>query len=162
MREFPMSAAPHRIDLNCPHCGWSQLHGPAEIVQRLRTAGLLRSNSDATRDELIELLGGVADRLTCPDCGKRGLVAASAKDEDADWPAARRCESCGRPIPVERLEAVPAATLCAACQSGVEQGAVMGETEFCPRCGSPMVLRQTRSGGITRYVMACSAVRCRS
>lgn len=155
-----MPSSPDWIDLKCPHCAWSELHGPAEIVHRLRAAGLLRSNSDATREELIELLRGVAGRLTCPGCQQQGLIAAAAIDEQADWPEARRCDSCGRPIPMERLEAIPTATRCAACQSGVEQGDETGETEFCPRCGSPMVLRQSRSAGITRYVMACSAPRC--
>ena len=32
------------------------------------------------------------------------------------------CESCGRAISVERLEAIPSASRCAACQSKVEQG----------------------------------------
>lgn len=27
-----------------------------------------------------------------------------------------KCESCGRPIPLERLEAIPTATLCVACK----------------------------------------------
>jgi len=155
-----MSSTPRWIDLKCPHCTWSELHGPTEIVRRLRGAGLLRSNSDATREELFELLRGVAGRLICPDCQRQGLVAVPA-NEQADWPEARRCESCGCAIPGERLEAIPTATRCAACQSGVEQGTETVETEFCPRCGSPMVLRQTRSRGITRYVMACSAPGCR-
>jgi hypothetical protein len=149
------------IEVRCPECDWTEVHGPAEIVSRLRAAGLLRSNSDATREELAELLIGMASRLTCPDCQHTGLVAAPARDDQSDWPEARRCDVCGRAIPAERLEAIPTATKCAACQSGAEQGVETGEIDFCPRCGSPMVLRQTRSSGITRYVMTCSAPRCR-
>jgi DnaK suppressor protein len=33
------------------------------------------------------------------------------------------CETCGRPIPVERLEIFPAATACVACQSTRERRA---------------------------------------
>src|SRR5687768_11995015 len=115
-----MSSTSPWIDLKCPHCAWSQVHGPGQIVERLRAAGILRSNSDATRDELSELLRGVAGRLTCPACQWPGLVAAPADDEPTDWPEARLCDSCGRPIPSERLEAIPTATRCAGCQSGVE------------------------------------------
>lgn len=32
------------------------------------------------------------------------------------------CESCDRPIAIERLEAIPYAPRCAACQSSVERG----------------------------------------
>jgi len=32
------------------------------------------------------------------------------------------CERCGRPIPPERLRAVPAATRCAPCQAAAEEG----------------------------------------
>jgi RNA polymerase-binding protein DksA len=32
------------------------------------------------------------------------------------------CETCGTPIPVERLEAIPYATRCAACQNRAESG----------------------------------------
>jgi RNA polymerase-binding protein DksA len=33
------------------------------------------------------------------------------------------CESCGRPISIERLEAIPSASRCAECQSEFERGA---------------------------------------
>lgn len=29
--------------------------------------------------------------------------------------------------------------------------------DYCPRCGGPMELRLSRSGGITRYVLVCAA-----
>ena len=156
-----MPGASHWIDLKCPQCKWSHVHGPEEIVERLQSAGLLRRNSDATPEELIELLRAVAGRLACPDCAHQGLLTKVFTEDEDEWPEARCCEVCNRPIPAERLEAIPNATRCAACQSGIERGTAPAEVEYCRRCGSPMTLRQTRSAGITRYVMACTAPGCR-
>ncbi len=41
------------------------------------------------------------------------ILKALAKIEDGTY---GRCESCGKEIPVERLEAVPAASLCVTCK----------------------------------------------
>lgn len=41
------------------------------------------------------------------------ILAALQKIEDGTY---GKCESCGQDIPAERLEAVPAATLCVACK----------------------------------------------
>ena len=41
------------------------------------------------------------------------ILAALQKIDDGTY---GKCESCGQDIPVERLEAVPAATLCVACK----------------------------------------------
>ena len=63
-----------------------------------------------------ELLPVAAARLTCPECEMHDLEAAEARGaEDADWPAARRCESCGAVISPERLEVFPHTELCPAC-----------------------------------------------
>ena len=48
----------------------------------------------------IDLLGKVRHALARIDAGSYGI-----------------CESCGRPIPVERLDALPYATLCVECAS---------------------------------------------
>lgn len=41
------------------------------------------------------------------------ILAALRKIDDGTY---GKCESCGQEIPIERLEAVPAATLCVSCK----------------------------------------------
>ena len=41
------------------------------------------------------------------------IIAALRKIDDGTY---GKCESCGQEIPIERLEAVPAATLCVSCK----------------------------------------------
>lgn len=56
-------------------------------------------------------------------------LAQAARERDEIVAALRRiregtygdCLECGRPIPVHRIEAVPTAALCAACQSSRER-----------------------------------------
>ena len=111
--------------------------------------------SDADDDaELCELLIAAAAKWLCPKCGGIGLAARQALDEEQDWPRARACKACTQPIPAERLEALPDALLCAACQRGEETGAT-GAEDYCPRCGKPMTLRLSRAGGISRYALVC-------
>jgi predicted RNA-binding Zn-ribbon protein involved in translation (DUF1610 family) len=106
---------------------------------------------------MYEVFRATADKFACPECRHVGLSAAPAPDDGTDWPDARDCASCGKPISQERLEAVPGATLCAACQRDEELGRARTEIEYCPRCGAPMELRLSRAGGLTRYVLACTA-----
>jgi RNA polymerase-binding transcription factor DksA len=72
---------------------------------------------------------------------------------------ARACQVCRRPIARARLEAFPDATLCVDCQGKAERGENSGPAEYCPRCGNVMRLKQTRSSGVTRYVLACPQCR---
>jgi predicted RNA-binding Zn-ribbon protein involved in translation (DUF1610 family) len=84
------------------------------------------------------------------------LLVAEAPEQDVAWPEAPRCTMCGRPIPPERLEVFPDATTCVACQRADEQGRAPAAIEYCPKCGAPLIVRQTRGQGITRYTRACS------
>jgi hypothetical protein len=128
----------------------------------LLRAGMLRRNEHPAEAEMRELLPVAAARLTCPECEMHGLEAAEARGaEDADWPAARRCESCGAVISPERLEVFPHTELCPACQGRVDQGVPQPTDEFCDRCGSPLIVRTSTGRGITRQVLACSNPRCR-
>jgi hypothetical protein len=104
-----------------------------------------------------EVLRAAAGRLACPACGKVGLVAEPAPDDQPDWPGPRPCAACGKPISQKRQRAVPGATLCTACQQDEELGRAKTETDYCPRCGAPMKLRPCKTGGITRYVLTCTA-----
>ena len=112
--------------------------------------------------ELVrELFVSSAAGFSCPQCGRAGLAAeiSSPEDDDDDWGEGRLCRSCQKPIPPERLEVFPDAEYCAACQETASDTDASEEPEFCPQCGSIMVLRTSRTGGITRYVMACTACR---
>jgi hypothetical protein len=152
-----MSSGRLHIDLQCRQCAWAQECREAEVAGWLRRAGMLKRNPQATPEEMRELILAVAARLACPQCGHIGLAAADAPDEEALWPAARRCEVCGKPIPPERLDVFAAATMCVACQQASDQGRAPQETEYCPQCGAPLVVRPTRGQGVTRYALVCSA-----
>jgi RNA polymerase-binding protein DksA len=51
----------------------------------------------------------------------RALTAVDHALNRLDQGAYGICEACGLPIPVERLEAIPAATRCAVCQAREER-----------------------------------------
>jgi predicted RNA-binding Zn-ribbon protein involved in translation (DUF1610 family) len=125
------------------------------MTEWLRRASKVRAGHEPDLDLLVELFRSIAPQLKCPDCGRTGLSTAAATDEDADWPETRACRSCGKTIAPERLEAIPDAVFCAACQ-GKEESGESGDIEYCPKCGAPMALRLSRSPGMTRYVMACT------
>ena len=56
-----------------------------------------------------------------------------------------------------RLEIFPDARLCTACQRRDETGASnLAEDVYCPRCGSPMLVKPATGRGIARYVWVCS------
>lgn len=76
----------------------------------------------------------------------------------------RRCVGCGRPIPPERLEAIPDATQCVPCQHRTELAPSdwhVSEME-CPRCAtngfkSRMVWRIARDPArFSGYFLGCS------
>lgn len=145
--------------LRCPDCNWTQRCGPTEAIEYLMRSGMLRRNSDPTLEELSELLTAALPRLACPDCGRAGLLeeAADTTGDDGDWPEAKLCEECDAPIHPERLEIFPDARLCTACQRRDETGASnLAEDVYCPRCGSPMLVKPATGRGIARYVWVCS------
>lgn len=145
------------FELRCRRCSWCQVCGPEEVVGWLRKARKLRARSAPEWEILVELFLAAAPRLVCPECGAEGLSAGPAPDDAGDWPEWKTCASCNEPIEEDRLRAVPGATLCAACQRDEELGRGKREIDYCPRCGAPMELRPSRSGGVTRYVPACTA-----
>ena len=150
-----------RMDLGCSACGWAGECDQAGIERRLRDAGFLKRNPHPTRDELRELVVGVADRLICPQCGQRGLTVRKSPEPEGDWQAAPRCQQCGQPIDPERLEIFPNTRTCVHCQRSSDRGTSSDQPEYCPRCGSLMEVRQTRGAGITRYALVCTSPSCR-
>jgi len=151
-----MSLTSPEFDLRCPACLWIAVCGPPQMVEWLRAHRLVKSTGELETDVLVELFRTSADKFRCPQCGRTGLTAtpAAAEDDEA-WGQARKCESCGVIIPVERLEVFPEMRLCVNCQERDDSGELGGIAEYCPRCGSVMMLERSRGEGITRYVMRC-------
>ena len=145
------------VELRCPRCAWAEVCGPGEVARWLRQARKLRAQSEPEWEILYELLRATSAQLACPECGTRGLAVGPAPEDLTAWPGDVVCKACGKSISRERLEAVPGAALCAGCQRAEETGRPNVEVEYCPKCGAPMELRPKRSGGITRYVMTCTA-----
>ncbi|NLY00472.1 MAG: hypothetical protein GXY83_30625 [Rhodopirellula sp.] len=144
------------LELRCPGCSWSEVCGPAAMARWLGHAGKMRPGREPPYDIIKELLRGATGQLECPQCGRMGLLLGPTRD-GAAWADEPICSSCRRPISPERLEAVPGARLCAECQRADERG-LSPEVEYCPRCGWPMQLRLSRSAGISRYVLQCTAI----
>ena len=146
-------------EFSCKACGWRTVAGSADVASRLRLVGLLRRAAEPADGLLEALLPEAAPRMTCPGCKAIGLTVGDADESDDwdDWQAAKLCEGCRKPIPPERLEALPDTTRCVACQDGAESGTDTGdEPEFCPRCGALLELRVSRRGGLTRYRPFCT------
>jgi len=141
-------------ELRCSVCDWLQLCGPGMMRDWLRKVGKIRATSDMDSAILVELFCSCASQYVCPECGQHGLHVAAETDED--WPQAVSCEVCSKPIPAERLAAIPGTTLCAVCQEKEEQGVDTTQPEYCPSCGALMIVRPSSSGGITRYVASCT------
>lgn len=125
----------------------------------LRRTGKLRRAAEPEAEILVELFNASASGFACESCGNIGLIASPAVDEASDWGGSRPCETCGKPIPAERVELFPNVKVCVNCQSRSESGQDAAEREFCPKCGALMKMRQSQAGGVTRYVMSCSECR---
>ncbi len=130
------------------------------MLRWLQTVGMMRRAKELDVPVIEELFARTADRFRCPECGCAGLIVDEFDDDESDeaWGMAPICARCRQPIPPERLEIFPNATLCATCQNTAE--ATDAETpEYCPRCGSIMALRQTTAGGVQRYALFCPQCR---
>jgi len=143
-------------ELVCRSCQARTPFGLVEMDRMLRGLRLLRPEAKPDPEIVVELIKAAQPKLVCPYCGATGL-ALEASDEltDEAWGMARKCEGCGKPIPVERLDVFPDTKLCMACQAGDERGVSPDAPEYCPRCGTPMQARKSTRPGITRYEMAC-------
>ncbi len=146
--------------LTCRHCSWRTVGGRDDLVARLRLLGWLRRDKEPD-DAMVEaLIVESAPRMTCPGCRGIGLAVREAEDEEDDfdaWQAATLCEVCRQPIDPERLEFLPEAKRCAACQHLAETDALPDDDlEFCPKCGALVELRVSRGSGITRYKRFCT------
>ncbi len=144
------------VQLECTTCGWRTVCGEAEVVRRLRALGLFRRAPEPPTDFVQEVLRTNGHRLACDKCHATGLRMGKGVDDAGEWEQVVVCEICRQPIPAERLEFNPKATRCAGCQSAADRGATFVEPEYCPKCGSIVELRVSRTGGVTRYKMWCT------
>lgn len=152
-----MTGPTEPLELRCPACNWSESCGRMEMVKWLRKARKLTSRSKMETEIMVQVFSAAVAGFLCPGCGQRGLAIGAAEDR-SDWPEGKLCGVCRRPIPKERLEVIPDANLCAACQDDEDQGRPPSVTDYCPRCGAPMTLRPSRTAGVVRYVPTCTAV----
>lgn len=142
---------------HCPACSHTEETSQDALFERLRGAGLLRrveAEEAKDLDYLLQLAGSAKAKLLCPSCGSADYLPKLAADESETWGDARKCIGCNASISPERLEVFPDTTLCPSCQQKSEKG-TSGEVEYCPRCGTPMQIRQRRGRGIATYELAC-------
>ena len=145
-----------RLVWRCPHCGADERLGPRELAGRLRVLGMLKREDERDADFLLQLARAAGRKLLCPKCGCGGVKVEPADDRDEWGAASKPCAACGAMIPAERLELYPDSALCAACQHRVDRGQSPDRhDDFCPRCGSRMVVRQRRGSGIAAYELIC-------
>ena len=146
--------------LRCDACGQETVLTRGEMIERLGELKMLRRNVEPEPGLLAELWATGVAKLGCSGCGQVGLSTATIDQEGQTWGEAAPCEGCGKPIPPERLEALPSATLCAACQSLDERGQLTpADIDYCPHCGCIMEVRSSASGGMTSYVRFCPSCR---
>lgn len=100
-------------------------------------SNLHKENSRSLEDETGELVSGSADQhladtatetvereigSTLEEHDERLLVAIDAALQRIEAGTYGKCVNCGAPIPEERLEAMPWATLCIECKRKEERG----------------------------------------
>jgi hypothetical protein len=131
-----------------------------DLAAHLRTLGMLKRDDAREPELLLQLANASAERMRCESCGSGG-VSVELADEADEWDAAPKpCAACGSPIPALRLELYPDAHLCAVCQEQTERGQTPDEhDDYCPRCGTRMVVRARRGSGIAGYEQVCPACR---
>jgi RNA polymerase-binding transcription factor DksA len=88
-------------------------------------------------------------------------VKVEIANDSTEWDGpAKVCAACGARIPPERIAIYPDMHLCAACQSKAERGQTPdGHDDYCPRCGTRMIVRQRRGSGISAYEQTCPTCR---
>lgn len=146
------------FDLRCPHCQETKRVDRLELAAELRALGMLKR--DDTRDAAMLLQLAKAGKLLCGACGSGGLNIEVAEEAD-EWDApTKSCAACGTMIPRERIAIYPDMDLCAACQSKAERGQTPDvHDDYCPRCGTRMIVRQRRGSGLAGYEQICPACR---
>jgi hypothetical protein len=143
----------------CSHCDQVLLYDTSRMLAHLRELGMLRRQQDPAPELIAELFASASERMVCPACHHQGLTVTDAQVEDEwddpAWNPGRPCADCGRPIAADRLAAFPDARRCVTCQQAADRGGDSAPVEYCPRCGTPMILRPRRGPGLAGYQMTC-------
>ncbi len=155
------------LEIHCDACGHRETLDRALRLRWLQKAGHLRRVSDPESPLIDELFRHQLQNIACPECQQRPLQAKpvamrSTQDNDwSDWGMNRLCGQCRKPIPQERLEAIPEAKLCFECQTAETCAAActsLSDTS-CPRCGAWMRYA-TQTIGSTSYRLVCPNCKC--
>lgn len=113
-------------------------------------------------------VGSLWGRMRCGRCGTREIRISDAAGRALIDPAAiTPCRTCGCPIPLPRLEALPDTDVCVLCRE--EEGNHLpapphpqppANERKCPRCGSPTVVRQNSDNH--EFFLGCTSFpKCR-
>lgn len=139
----------------CAHCRAERRVRDQEMLELVQSHGMLRREAKPEPALVLELLGTIADQLTCNTCGQHGALLK--EDWNDDWADEVLCEGCQVAIPVERLEIFPDTKFCPDCQSLYESGQAPGEeAEYCEACGGIMKLVKRGGAGLAGYTSVCS------
>lgn len=124
---------------------------------------------DRIDDELtFDTVGGILERFICRPCRGRSV---KVYDDSArlliDSANLILCQSCGDPILLPRIGAVPGTTMCSGC--AIESSALPkpsphpqppADKTKCPRCGLPTIVRQNPE--TSDYFLGCTGFpKCR-
>ncbi|MCK9226844.1 MAG: TraR/DksA family transcriptional regulator [Syntrophorhabdaceae bacterium] len=102
---------------------------------------------NAQKDGLLEPVSEIDDSQ---EARLDAITDALEKIESGQY---GRCERCGRQIEPKRLDALPWATLCSACQAEAERGPVRGLSEDVELPELPPDLQDLSDDEILRYVL---------
>jgi predicted RNA-binding Zn-ribbon protein involved in translation (DUF1610 family) len=149
-----------RFVFRCAQCGHELPASVPDLENRLQAQGMLRRERETDPALLLELAASAATSWSCPQCDTAGFAPELAPEED-DWGRPqKRCAACGHLIPRERVDLFPDSDLCAVCQGKVDDGGSPDQhDDYCPRCGTRMIVRSSRRAGLSKYEMVCPSCR---
>lgn len=144
-----------KVEIVCATCKHTKVFSASELIKA--SNGLLAENDFEFQEKLLESL---PKNFVCSQCKGKAvqfLIREEIKPIEEEFELAKICIQCEKPIPIERLEAVPGTVRCVSCQGKLESG----ETDkpkpvFCKKCKSVMVWRMTKNIRPAKYFLGCS------
>jgi len=136
------------ISIKCTSCNHS-----VELAEEDASRIFTHFNVDPA-NKLEDVLSNRLQNLKCKKCGDHQAVVS------------RLCLECGSPIPDERIEFYPEATLCVRCQELLESTQPDHPSDIdygtCPRCGKKLAQRLSKKTSPATYFIGCSGYpKCR-
>ena len=142
----------------CRNCGVRRTETLGDVLAFLRQRGRLRREASPSWDFLVQVWNLEHQGIDCSNCEAPTLALVRyAADDDWEEDTRRVCETCSRPIDVERLEVFPETTVCSKCKSRAESGELAGDAGYCPQCGGHLdvAVSRGRSGAYQERCQAC-------